>query len=248
VQPSIFAAQEQIMRKLFVIALALSFCSSAISQDKKQNIVNRAGDHFMFQIASNFWMNTPDSIDNYLKGFNRSANVYLMFDKPFKGDPRFSVGIGAGVGTTNMYFKKMIVDIGSVNPILPFTRADSGNHYKKFKVSTAFVEVPVELRFTANPDKPMKSFKIALGAKVGTMLSAKSKGKILQDKNDQNINTFTQKTITKAYFNTTKLAATARIGYGNFSLFGAYNFTTVFKDGVAAEIKAMQIGLTISGL
>jgi len=248
VQASIFAAQVQIMRKIFVLALALSFCFSAFSQDKKPNIINRAGDHFMLQLAGNFWMNTPDSITDYIKGFNRSANLYLMFDKPFKGDPRFSVGLGAGIGTTNMYFKKMIVDIGSVSPILPFLRADSGNHYKKFKVSTAFLEVPVELRFTANPDKPMKTFKFALGAKVGTMLGAKSKGKILQDASDKTINNFTQKTITKSYFNTTKLAGTARIGYGNFTLFGAYNFTTVFKDGVAAEIKALQVGLTISGL
>jgi len=236
------------MRKLFVAALALTFCFSAYSQVQKPNLVTRAGDHFMFQIASNFWMDAPDSIADYLKGFNRSANVYVMLDKPFKGDPRFSVGIGAGIGTTNMYFKRMIVEIGSVNPQLPFRRVDSTDHYKKFKVSTAFLEVPFELRFTANPEKHMKTFKIALGAKVGTMLQAKSKGKILQDKNGTNINTFTQKTISKAYFNTTKLAATARVGYGNFSLFGAYNFTTVFKDGVAPEMKALQIGLTISGL
>ena len=42
--------------------------------------------------------------------------------------------------------------------------------------------------------------------------------------------------------------ATARIGYGNFSLFGAYNLNIMFKDKVAANMKLLQLGLTISGL
>jgi hypothetical protein len=44
------------------------------------------------------------------------------------------------------------------------------------------------------------------------------------------------------------LAATARVGYGNFTLFGAYDLSGIFKDGVAANMKSLQIGLTISGL
>jgi hypothetical protein len=237
------------MRKLFVVLLAFVSCLPAFSQTKKKfDLTNRAGDHFMLQIASNQLMDAPDSIDSYTKGFNRSANVYLMLDKPFKGDPRFSAAVGLGIGTSNIYFEKMIVEIGSINPILPFVRVDSANNYKKFKLSTAFLELPFELRFTANPDKPMKTVKVALGAKVGTMLNAHTKGKILRDKDGNVLNNFTQKVITKSYFNTTKLAATARIGYGNFSLFGAYNFTTIFKDGVAADMKMLQVGLTISGL
>jgi len=236
------------MRKISVVALALMCCLSAFSQKKKFDLSNRAGDHFMLQLASNHWMNSPDSISSHSKGLNRSANVYLMFDKPFKGDQRFSAAIGVGVGTSNIYFKKMIVEIGSAQPKLPFVAVDSANHYKKFKLSTAYLEVPVELRFTANPEQPMKTIKFALGAKVGTMLNAHTKGKILLDANNKTLNNFTEKVSTKSYFNTTKLAATARVGYGNFTLFGAYNFTSIFKDGVAPDVKLLQVGLTISGL
>jgi len=58
----------------------------------------------------------------------------------------------------------------------------------------------------------------------------------------------TVKENSKSYFNTTRLAATARVGYGNFSLFGAYSLTGIFKDGIAPDIKGMQIGLAFSGL
>ena len=252
--PIIFAPQENIMRKLLVLVIAFMATVPAFSQDipkkekKKFDLSNRAGDHIMIQLALNSLQGAPDSIQSHIKGFQRSANVYLMFDKPFKGNPRLSVAIGAGIGTNNYYFKKMIVDIASTGAVLPFRAVDSANNYKKFKISTAFLEVPLELRFTANPETPNKTVKAAIGVKVGTLLNAHTKGKILRDKNDNVLNNYTVKETTKTFFNTTRLSGTARVGYGNFSLFGAYSFTGMFKDGVAADMKSLQIGLTISGL
>ena len=41
---------------------------------------------------------------------------------------------------------------------------------------------------------------------------------------------------------------TARIGIGNFSLYGAYQLTSLLKDGAGASIKPFEFGLCISGL
>ncbi|MDB5202342.1 MAG: hypothetical protein JWQ27_1751 [Ferruginibacter sp.] len=253
--PIIFAAQEQIMRKLPGIVIALAFAGPAFSQTTttptpapKLDLANRAGDHFMVQLGSTQWLGAPDSIDSHVGAFNRSANVYLMLDKPFKGNPQLSVAFGVGVSTSNVYFKNMLVDIGSTKPILPFVNVDTSNRYKKYKLTTAYLEVPIEFRFSSKPLDPSKSLKAALGVKVGTMLNAHTKGKGLEDKNGNSINTFTQKVITRSYFNGTRLTGTARVGYGNYSLFGAYSFTNLFKDGVAADINVLQVGLTLSGL
>ncbi len=240
------------MRKLSALVAVLLLSISVIAQEdpsKKKDIdVSRAGDHIMVQLGLNGLQGAPDSIKNYMKGFQRSANIYVMFDKKFKGNPHLSVAIGAGIGTNNYYFKNMVVEIGSTNPVLPFVRTDSAQNFKKYKMSTTFLEVPLELRYTAKPDMPNKSIKAAIGVKAGTMLSAKTKGKILRDIDGSVINNYTVKTITKSYFNTTRLAGTARIGYGMFSLFGVYSFSGLFKDGVAAEMNSIQVGLAISGL
>ncbi len=242
------------MRKLLVLAIASFAMVPAFSQDipqkpkKKFDLTNRAADHFMLQLALNSMQGAPDSISSHISGFQRSANVYLMFDKPFKGNPRMSVAIGAGIGTNNYYFKKMIVDIAATCQVLPFRDVDSAQNYKKFKISTAFLEVPLELRFTSNPETPNKTFKAAVGVKVGTLLNAHSKGKTLRDASDNVINNYTVKESTKTFFNTTRLTGTARVGYGNFTLFGAYSFTGIFKDGVAPDMKTLQVGLTFSGL
>ena len=239
------------MRKIFAIVFACTISILAFSQTKpstQAKLGNRAADHLVIQLASNFWSGTADSVSKYINSFNRSANVYLMYDKQFKTNPRLSAGIGVGVGTSNIYFNKMETRITAFNPKLPFVRTDTGNNFKKYKLATAYLEIPVELRFIAKPETPNKSLKAAIGVKVGTLLNAHTKGRNLQNSAGNKLNGFTSKESSKSFFNTTRVAATARVGYGIFSLFGAYNVTGIFKDGVAPDTKLIQVGITISGL
>jgi hypothetical protein len=238
------------MKKLLFIVFALITVSAATAQEKKKigGFMTRTGDHLMLQLTSDHWMGAPDSIKSRMKGLARGANVYVMLDQRFKGSPQWSVAFGLGVGTSNMYFKNMVVDIKSKTNTLPFRNVDSVDHFKKYKLTTAFLEIPLELRFTFDPENESKSIKAALGVKVGTLLNVHTKGKTLLDKNGATLNSYTAKETGKGYFNSTRLAATARIGYGNFSLFGSYQLNNMFKDGVAAEMKLFQIGLNLSGL
>lgn len=238
------------MKKLLFIVFALTTVFAAVAQDKKKlgGFTNRTGDHLMLQLTSDHWTGAPDSIKNRMTGIARGANVYVMLDQRFKGSPQFSVAFGLGVGTSNMYFKNTVVDIKSRTNKLPFRNVDSVDHFKKYKLTTAFLEIPLELRYTFDPANESKSIKAALGVKVGTLLNVHTKGKNLLDKNGVAINSYTAKETGKGFFNSTRLAATARIGYGNFSLFGSYQFNNIFKDGVAADIKLFQVGLAFSGL
>lgn len=212
------------------------------------NLKNRPGDHLMLQVGYDGWSGMPDSISSHQKGLNRGFNAYFMFDKVFKSSPKFSLGIGAGVSTSNIYFDKMDVQINARTTTLPFVPVDSTEHFKKYKLSTAFLEIPLELRFTARPQQFNKSFKAALGLKLGTMVNAHTKGKTLQDKNNATINSYTEKITSKRFMNTTRFMATARVGYGIVSIFGTYGLSNVLKDGAGPEMKPFQIGITLSGL
>jgi len=238
------------MKKILFFAIALLSVTAVSAQKKKKwdNLNSRAGDHFMLQLTSDHWIGTPDSISSHKSGFSRGANVYVMLDQRFKGNPQWSVAFGLGVGTSNMYFKNMSVDIKSKTNLLPFNNLESLDHFKKYKITTAFLEVPLELRFVANPEKENKSIKAALGFKVGTLLNVHTKGKTLLDNTGKTINSYTAKETGKGFFNSTRLAATARVGYGNFSVVGSYQLNNIFKDGVAADIKLFQVGLCFSGL
>lgn len=214
---------------------------------KKIDLSNRSNDHFMVQYGLDKWAGTPDSINP--KGFSRFFNAYIMLDKPFKTNPKLSVGLGVGVGSSNIFFEKTYIDVKSLSPRLPFTNVDSANHFKKFKLTTIYAEAPVELRYSSNPENTNKSLKIALGAKVGTLLSAYTKGKSLQNKGGTVINSYIEKQSSKKFFNSTKLSATARIGYGIFGLYGAYQITSFLKTGAGpAEVRPYSVGIYISGL
>lgn len=238
------------MKKLLLLLITIVSVSAASAQNKKDfsKIKARAGDHIMLQISNDRWMGTPDSIKNRMKGFARGFNAAVMLDKVFKGSPQFSIAFGLGISTSGIYFEKTGITINSTTAKLPFNKLDSLDHYKKYKLATSYLEIPIELRYSNDPLHDSKSIKAAIGFKVGTLLNVHTKGKTLQDKSDRNINSHTAKITDKRFFNSTRIAATARIGYGNFSLFGSYQINNIFKDGVAADVKLLQVGLTISGL
>jgi hypothetical protein len=210
------------------------------------DLSNRANDHFLLQFAYNGWAQAPDSINT--KGFSRGFNAYFMFDFPFKTDPRWSVGLGVGVGTDNVYLDKTTAEVAGTTTTLRFRNVADTNHFKKYKLATTYLEAPIELRFAANPFNTNKSFKVALGAKIGLLVNAHNKGKNLQDKNNSNINNFIQKESSKKYLNGNRLMVTARMGYGVFGVFAAYQVNNFIKEGAGPDIKPYNIGLTISGL
>lgn len=213
----------------------------------KVSLAGRPKDHFMFQTGINHWTQKPDSIKT--QGLARSLNMYVMMDFAFKNDPRLSVGIGAGIASDHQYFKNTYVDVsGTRANRLGFYNVADTLHFKKYKLNTTYFEIPAELRFCANPENPNKSLKAAVGLKLCYLLSAGTKGKNLLNYAGRLVNAYTAKEKAKNYFNSTRLAATARIGYGVFSLYTTYQFNSFVKDGFGPDIRPMQVGLTISGL
>jgi hypothetical protein len=157
--------------------------------------------------------------------------------------------LGVGISTSNIYFSNTYIDItGKDANKLSFENVSDTNHFKKYKLATAYLEAPVELRYRFNPSDDKRSVKIAVGAKVATLLNAHVKGKDLQDKNDQSINPYTQKESSKRFLNKSRLSVMGRVGLGHYSLFATYAITPVFKEGFAPTMRPLTIGLTLSGL
>ena len=241
------------MQKIVLLAVAIILFGSLQAQDngkvsRKIDLSSRPGDHLMIQLSSDHLTGMPDSISKHQSGFSKGINAYIMLDKPFKASPKYSIGIGIGVGSSNFAFKNMNIDVKSTATKLPFTAVDSTNHFKKYKLSLSYLEIPLEFRYTSDPLNSNKSLKFALGLKFGTLINAHTKGKDLQNKNNALVASYIEKENSKTYFNGTRFMATARVGYGIFSLFGAYQLNNVLKDLVGPPMKIFQVGITISGL
>jgi hypothetical protein len=241
------------MKKIFFVVLSTLIVASIFAQDepksepkKKVNLASRANDHLLLQFGYTSWASIPDSINT--KGFPRSFNAYFLFDFPFKSNPKISVGIGAGVGTDNIFFDKTYVGIKDITPTLQFHDQSDTTHFKKNKLATTYLEAPLELRFSSRPQTPNKSFKVALGIKAGILVNAHIKQKTEQTASGATLNSYTAKESSKRFFNSNRFAGTARIGYGVFSVFATYQINPLFKEGLGPDVRPFTIGLTLSGL
>ncbi len=242
---------------LAIISIALVTGTKAQSKDEKKqtdwskiDLSNRANDHFMIQYGADGWSNAPDSAKP--SGFSRHFNFYFMYDKPFKSNPQYSVAIGLGLGYSNMFFENKYVDIKSNSERLPFTNvsASSTNHFDKYKLTTLFAEIPVELRFSKNPITPDKGIKASVGFKFGTILKSYTKGKNALGASGNSLygDKYIVKESNKKFFNTTRIAATGRFGFGNISIDGSYQLTPLLKTSAGPRINPYSFGLTLSGL
>jgi len=245
------------MKHLCLSLISLLFCTFLIAQDSTKtlkknkqfvNLKNRPNDHLMLQYGVEGWANAPDSAKT--SGFSRHFNVYAMFDKPFKNNQRLSLGLGVGLGTSNMFFKNKYIDLKNTGTKLPFRDVAATNHYDKYKLTTIYLEAPIELRYVSNPASASKGFKAAIGFKVGTLLKAYTKGKNLVDANNTTVYgaKYIAKESEKRFISGTRIAATARVGYGIFSLHGSYQITNFLRDGAGADFRPYSVGVTISGL
>lgn len=217
--------------------------SADLKPRRNLSLTGRSADHFMLQLGYLTWQNRPDSINT--KGLPRTFNLHLLFDFPFKTNPHLSVAIGVGIGTDHMFFENETRITIKENELR--FRTDTFFRTSKYKLTTGYLEAPLELRYASRPEDMNRSFKVALGVKIGTMIDAHTKAKV--DRDEDNFGGYVLKEKSRTNFNTTRLAGTFRVGYGAFSLFATYQFNEYIKEGRGpSDIRPLSIGLTLSGL
>ena len=214
------------------------------------NLKNVPADHFMFQYGVDNWTNKPDSV-KIGGGFSHHVNVYLMFNKFNKSNPKFAFAYGFGIGASHIFFDKTIVNIKSPTALLPFSPVKStDNYYDQYKLTTLYFQVPLEYRYYSNPYNTNHSWKAAIGLKGGLLLNAYTWAKNYQNSAGQSIygtSYSVSESFTK-FINGFSLETTARFGYGSTSLHVGYNLSDVLQSGSGASMGKISIGLSISGL
>jgi hypothetical protein len=200
-------------------------------------IVKPSRDFLMVELGYNKWITKPDSIKT--KSFGYVFKTYLCYDFPIKKS-KFSFATGLGIDVNVVYLDKQVINNTDTTSAATFV---TSNTYKRYKFVTTYLQAPFELRYFSNQQNRNSGFKAAIGIEVGTLLGAHTKG--IRSVSGTNIK---DKENVKRYLTPWNFAGTARIGYGNFTLFGSYNFTNVFKDANGPVITPMSVGLCITGL
>lgn len=206
---------------------------------------------FTLEVGVNRPLSGPDNMDIGLWG-SRTINIYYQYEfRIMKSKMSFIPGIGLSL--ERFKFTNGAVVNYTDNTRDTITMIPIGEQQfrgiRKSQLITNYVEVPLELRYTSNPDDPARSLKFSVGARVGYMYDAFTKvkyrddGETRQFKDKQNFN-----------LNRFRYGVFTKIGVGNFGLFGYYNLSTMFKEGEgfydnnrkAIDFNTFTVGLTLS--
>ncbi len=222
------------------LLLIFTFVYCGIAQTNSKSIYSKPSrDNVMLQFGYDNWAGAPDSIK--IGGVGRAFNAYVTYDFPISNS-NFSFAAGLGASISNIYLKNQIINRkdSSIQILFQPEIID----YKKYKLTNTYIEAPFEFRYFSDKNDRNKGVKVALGLKVGALVSSYTKGKYIYKEKP-----IIDKVSTKRYIETMRYSATARIGYGNFSVYGQYSIGGLFKTGSGPEnVRPYQIGICISGL
>lgn len=199
-----------------------------------------------FDIGINLFQDNLPEMD--LDAFGSIAfNIYYYFDKSI-GNSHFSFNPGLGFGLDKYSFDKNVTLVNSGNNLIEVAQlADilPNADIKKSKLAANYFDIPVEFRFNSRKNDHSRGFKVAVGGKIGILMSSHTKIKYeeegttikLQDKQDFNLNKF-------------RYGAHARVGFGGFNLFFYYGLSELFdnnKGPQGTSVSTMNFGISIAG-
>lgn len=218
-------------------------------RDSDTNVSNDNDDDFHhwggFGMGVNGWLSNggptmPKGQEYMALNYGKSLNFQLNLEKDihlYKNYVNLVLGLGFEWNQYEFSNKTRL------NPDSGYTYGviDSSNiyNYKKNRLKTTFVNVPVLLEFNTSKD-PKKAFHVAVGAIGGYKLGSRTrqilelKGNDIKfiKKDDYNINPF-------------RVNAHASIGYHNFTLYADYALTPLFENGKGPELYPFTIGVKL---
>ena len=226
------------MKHFFILFITIfSFSFAVISQDKtgsKSTERNTHQDHMLIDFGWETFTSKPNGVE--FKWYNNGINIQLFYDQLF-GQSGFSAAIGGGFSSQSYYSNRQIRRDTTYSPLL-YSKWSTPDYvpYQKNKVSTSWVEIPIEFRYRTKLDDWGYRWKFSIGGKVGFLL----------DTHDKIVNNDGVKF--KTYYfpdmNRVRAGLIARAGYGKVNFTAFFSLTEFFIPGRGPEMK--QLGFAIS--
>lgn len=240
------------IRKISLLIVFIGLLSPAFSQEKPAKKTSARPDIpgvFDIEFGFNFAPTAPPNFDANFFG-STTFNLYYQYEfRILKSNFSFVPGIGFSFERFRFKNAYVLTDVPSTDSVkmLPPLSTDFKN-IKKSKLITNYIEVPLEFKYSLNPDDPARSFSISVGGRIGYLFDSYTKVKYHEDGENK-------KAKDKQNFNLSQFryGLTSRIGFGAFSVFGYYNLNPLFEknkgpasSGVVTNFSTFTVGLSLA--
>ncbi|MBT5402916.1 MAG: outer membrane beta-barrel protein [Crocinitomicaceae bacterium] len=169
-------------------------------------------------------------------------NAYWYKDMPFGKKSRVSLAIGLGIGSHNVHHNGEFISIDSAGVSYTGLYARSQESvWKKNKVTSNYIDIPLELRFrnmnikSKKEGGKTKSFRFYPGFKFGLMVNNHVKWKDAKIKYKvYNIDNMLRY----------RYGMTLRIAFNKFAIHGFYSLTPLFAKEKGDQLYPISVGVS----
>lgn len=171
----------------------------------------------------------------------RSLNFHLGIVQQglnlYKGKLRFVYGLG--IEFNNFRFEEDIDLVKGSNP-LAYTVNDE-IEYRKNKLVSQYLTMPLMLNFKSNPRDEDESFKVAAGIQLGYLIGSHTKQKWGRGRDKEK-----RKTRGNYQFEDYRYGYVLQFGYGDVNIYGKYYPNSVFKKDRGPQVALASVGLVLT--
>ena len=221
--------------KRYTLFLILGFTLNLLAQENVEvEDLKYLEDQFYLGVTYNVILNKPDGVtqDNFSYGLQGG------FIKDIPLNTRRNLGIGIGLGYAyNNYYTNLFVN--ETESGLEYTVLDSDISYKRNKLDTHVIEMPIEFRWRTSTPSDYKFWRVYAGMKLGYVVGSRSKFVSNEEKisfNNSDISNF-------------RYGIMLNFGFSTFNVHAYYALSNLFNDGVTTvegdpiEFRPLRIGI-----
>ncbi len=196
-------------------------------------------DQFYLGITYNFLLNQPEGVNQQNLSYGLQGG--FIKDIPFNYDRTIGMGIGIGLGLNTYYSNIKAAENGNMVQY-SILSDDENNLYKRSKLETHSIELPIEFRWRNSTADTYKFWRIYTGIKFTYVYDARSK---FVPSEDANIGVDSFRNLDARQL---QYGLTFNFGYSSFNAHVYYSLTNLFDDDVfldqeSIQMKPLRVGL-----
>jgi hypothetical protein len=215
----------------FLLTLLLLLVVTSYAQTYKPGDFRKVS--LSLDLFNDFWQKVPTGVD--AANFNRGVNVNLLINNHI-GESNFDFSFGGAIGVHNLYTDSWLTAPGDSSF---FVKIPDSLNSTKYKITLAYFDFPLEIRYRSKG-----SFRAYAGIKFGVLIDHHSKYKGL-DPYGAGYNV-TLKRDDVRFVNFWRYQAYAKVGYKQFSVFGAIALDRIFKTSQGPDMYPISVGISIN--
>jgi hypothetical protein len=229
------------MKHILIFVAFQFFILNLIAQNDTTDhrFISKKNESIIINLLNNQWMQVKDPIKTM--PVSLGIDIYA-FKQLLKKDRTFNISLGIGISSQNVHNNSLPYDSLDVTY---FKLIPGGYEYTKNKLTTSYIDIPLEINLVTKSDKRNRNFKLALGGRFGLLISNYIKY-VGEDFRNQSKHEVKFKEYRFDNINPYRYGIYIRANYGRIGLAANYSLSHVFKDNKGPDFVAFSYGISMS--